>query len=105
MYVYCDHENNSEYCYQLKIIIAGPLAILGFSNTLLNPLIYCWWHNGFKDNTMRLLSKRFEQHSWFNRCFKKESRETSSESARTTQLSNLTNTSIIHESNLSNQHE
>lgn len=95
MYVYCDHENNTEYCYQLKVAIAGPLAIIGFSNTILNPLIYCWWHNGFRKNSIRLISKKMEVNSFCQCCFKKDETQIFSESSRTTQLSNLTQNSII----------
>lgn len=60
MYVYCDHENNPQFCNGLKIAIASPLAILGFANSLLNPIIYAWWHTGFRTHSMRIYSKRFE---------------------------------------------
>lgn len=61
MYVYCDQKNNAEFCQSLSFAVASPLAILGFANSLLNPIIYAWWHNGFRTNATRLLSKRIEQ--------------------------------------------
>lgn len=36
----------------------SPLAMLGFANSLLNPIIYAWWHNGFRTNFLKQL-KRF----------------------------------------------
>lgn len=61
MYVYCDQKNNAQFCQSLSFAVASPLAILGFANSLLNPIIYAWWHNGFRTNATRLLSKRIEQ--------------------------------------------
>ncbi|KAJ8963271.1 hypothetical protein NQ318_018738, partial [Aromia moschata] len=49
VYVYtCDLEDTSKHCKTLRILIASPLAILGFMNSLLNPIIYAWWHKGFR---------------------------------------------------------
>lgn len=60
MFVYCNHENNPAFCNGLKIAIASPLAILGFSNSLLNPIIYAWWHTGFRTHSIRIYAKRYE---------------------------------------------
>lgn len=35
-------------CGKLKSLIASPLALLGFLNSVLNPMIYAWWHKGFR---------------------------------------------------------
>lgn len=43
MFVYCDHENNPGFCNSLQVAIASPLAILGFSNSLLNPIVSCYF--------------------------------------------------------------
>ena len=49
MYVFCEKRATDENaCKPLRIAIASPLAILGFTNSLLNPLIYAWWHKGFR---------------------------------------------------------
>lgn len=40
--------DDSKRCKNLTIIIASPLAILGFTNSLINPIIYAWWHKGFR---------------------------------------------------------
>uniref|UniRef100_A0A182SJK4 G-protein coupled receptors family 1 profile domain-containing protein n=1 Tax=Anopheles maculatus TaxID=74869 RepID=A0A182SJK4_9DIPT len=57
MYVACDPVTNGELCRSLQFAIASPLAILGFANSLLNPIIYAWWHNGFRASMKRLGSK------------------------------------------------
>jgi hypothetical protein len=49
MYVFCEKRYTDENtCKPLRLAIASPLAILGFMNSLLNPLIYAWWHKGFR---------------------------------------------------------
>lgn len=35
--------------------IYSPLTILGFLNSFLNPLIYAWWHIGFRTNSLKQL--------------------------------------------------
>uniref|UniRef100_A0A182RTG8 G_PROTEIN_RECEP_F1_2 domain-containing protein n=1 Tax=Anopheles funestus TaxID=62324 RepID=A0A182RTG8_ANOFN len=57
MYVGCDPATNGELCRSLQFAIASPLAILGFANSLLNPIIYAWWHNGFRAAMKRLAGK------------------------------------------------
>lgn len=92
MYVYCDHENNPDFCNGLKYAIASPLAILGFANSLLNPIIYAWWHNGFRTNVARIYAKRFERIKWCRWCFNK-SNDIATLSPRTTNLSSASNLS------------
>lgn len=49
MYVFCEkYATDENTCKSLRLAIASPLAILGFMNSLLNPLIYAWWHKGFR---------------------------------------------------------
>ncbi|XP_069673353.1 glucose-dependent insulinotropic receptor-like [Periplaneta americana] len=49
MHVFCEKTaTDEETCKPLRIAVASPLAILGFFNSLLNPLIYAWWHKGFR---------------------------------------------------------
>ncbi|XP_040153019.1 5-hydroxytryptamine receptor 1A-alpha-like [Anopheles arabiensis] len=57
LYVGCDPATNEELCRSLQFAIASPLAILGFANSLLNPIIYAWWHNGFRASMKRLAGK------------------------------------------------
>ncbi|CAH1126673.1 unnamed protein product [Ceutorhynchus assimilis] len=44
----CDYKDPTEFCRTLRLLIASPLTILGLTNSLINPLIYAWWHNGFR---------------------------------------------------------
>lgn len=88
MFVYCDHENNESFCQGLKVAIASPLAILGFSNSLLNPIIYAWWHNGFRSNSIRILSKQLEKVSCCRCCLTKSDENFAS--PRITNLSSMT---------------
>jgi hypothetical protein len=49
MHVFCEKRATDENtCKSLRLAIASPLAILGFLNSLINPLIYAWWHKGFR---------------------------------------------------------
>lgn len=54
LFVNCDPNQTPEYCNNLKIAIASPLAILGFMNSLFNPIIYAWWHNGFRQSVKKI---------------------------------------------------
>lgn len=50
MYVACDWNETPTRCRNIQYAIASPLAILGFVNSLTNPFIYAWWHNGFRES-------------------------------------------------------
>jgi 7 transmembrane receptor (rhodopsin family) len=91
MFVYCDQENNPNFCKSLKVAIASPLAILGFTNSLLNPIIYAWWHNGFRTNSLQIFSKRFQKTNCCRRCFNKSDGNVAS--PRTANSSSATNLS------------
>ncbi|XP_022914042.2 5-hydroxytryptamine receptor 1D-like [Onthophagus taurus] len=47
MYTLCSDQTDP-YCKSLMVLLASPLAILGFCNGLINPIIYAWWHQGFR---------------------------------------------------------
>jgi len=53
----CDLETSLEPCKSLKLLIASPLTILGFCNSLVNPIIYAWWHNGFRTYIRKRVKK------------------------------------------------
>lgn len=57
VYVFCDKNSTPERCRNLEVMIASPLAILGAVNSLLNPIIYAWWHKGFRTFIKRLICK------------------------------------------------
>lgn len=56
IYVYQCENIDSKKCKNLRIIIASPLAILGFTNSLINPIIYAWWHKGFRTYVQKRMS-------------------------------------------------
>lgn len=100
MYVYCDHDTNEHFCKNIKYAVAGPLAVLGFSNSVINPIIYCWWHASFRKNAIRIISKRLEHSKLCGCCFARKfdsvtlSNETTSQ--RTTNISSVSNLSSLN---------
>ncbi|KAF5305046.1 hypothetical protein FQA39_LY09308 [Lamprigera yunnana] len=48
MYSYQCYDVHKEMCSMLRYLIAGPFSILGLVNSLINPVIYAWWHKGFR---------------------------------------------------------
>ncbi|PSN31804.1 hypothetical protein C0J52_22314 [Blattella germanica] len=81
LYVICMKTKDTNDCKGLAIAIASPLAILGFANSLLNPLIYAWWHKGFRTFFCQKILRR------------KTSKGTFSSNRRTTTSSNKTSRS------------
>ncbi|KAL1124016.1 hypothetical protein AAG570_001786 [Ranatra chinensis] len=49
---FCD---SSDFCEDLRDSIDSPLPMLGFFNSVLNPMIYAWWHRPFADAARRLV--------------------------------------------------
>lgn len=47
-FVFCEEKLTNPKCIRLRALLGGPLAILAFINSILNPLIYAWWHKGFQ---------------------------------------------------------
>lgn len=58
LFINCDKNVTPDRCNTLQIMIASPLAILGFCNSLLNPIIYAWWHNGFRGFVQAMICKK-----------------------------------------------
>ncbi|XP_053613964.1 glucose-dependent insulinotropic receptor-like isoform X2 [Plodia interpunctella] len=63
LFVLCEEKLTQPNCLDLYSLLNGPLVILAFINSLLNPMIYAWWHKGFK-NSIRIQCKKY-----FQRCF------------------------------------
>lgn len=97
MYVNCDPQATPEFCTSLRIAIASPLAILGFANSLLNPIIYAWWHNGFRETMKKICC---------GRCLKasEERGSSSSQRDRSTPATNA-NTTVLGPSSTSHSSE
>lgn len=54
LYAVCDPQRTPVYCDNLKVTIASVLTILGMCNSILNPIIYAWWHNGFRESVTKI---------------------------------------------------
>ena len=52
-FLYVFSSPGTKYHTSLLTLLATTLAILGFINSLLNPIIYAWWNKGFRSNTLR----------------------------------------------------
>lgn len=97
IYSYCE-DFESPRCTTLSFLIASPLAILGFFNSLINPIIYAWWHQGFKTFVT----------SKFNSFRKKRARTSNTTSKNTTSTDTRTSSksnsveSILHLDKVSN---
>lgn len=50
--------DNSPARKSLQVLISSPLAILGFVNSFLNPIIYAWWHKSFRKYTSIFLFRK-----------------------------------------------
>ncbi|KAJ9596058.1 hypothetical protein L9F63_012791 [Diploptera punctata] len=81
LYVVCmKTAENQDDCKPLSLAIASPLAILGFANSLFNPLIYAWWHKGFRTFVRTKILRR-----------KKVRNQSATGSSKTTSSSTRTN--------------
>ncbi|XP_044746363.1 glucose-dependent insulinotropic receptor-like isoform X2 [Coccinella septempunctata] len=49
-------DDSSKRCRSLSLVLASPLAMLGFVNSLVSPIIYAWWHKGFNRYIKRRIS-------------------------------------------------
>lgn len=47
-FVLCEDKLTNPKCLRYKTILGGPLATLALFNSILNPLVYAWWHTGFQ---------------------------------------------------------
>ncbi|CAG9088975.1 unnamed protein product [Plutella xylostella] len=57
-YAFCTDKVLNPKCISLNDLLRGPLAMLAFLNSILNPLIYAWWHRGFQS----AVKSYFEKH-------------------------------------------
>lgn len=90
MYVFCEKGATDENaCKTLRLAIASPLAILGFMNSLINPLIYAWWHKGFRTFvfTKILRRKRLQNEANFRNRLTRKTTMSSNSSTKTTESS------------------
>lgn len=59
-FVLCEDKLTNPQCYSYRSLMAGPLASLAFFNSILNPLIYAWWHRGFQ-KTVKMLFQKYRR--------------------------------------------
>lgn len=45
--VFCQKHEDNKTCKEMALALSSPLALLGFLNSVLNPIIYAWWHRPF----------------------------------------------------------
>lgn len=57
-FVFCEEKLVNPECLDLRLLLRGPLAVLAFCNSILNPLIYAWWHKGFQ-RTVRTYFQKY----------------------------------------------
>lgn len=50
------NDDSTKRCRSLSLVLASPLAMLGFVNSLMSPIIYAWWHKGFNKYIKRRIS-------------------------------------------------
>lgn len=56
-YVLCEDKLTNPQCVHYRTLQSGPMAILAFFNSILNPLIYAWWHKGFQRTMINYFRK------------------------------------------------
>ncbi|XP_055851775.1 5-hydroxytryptamine receptor 1A-like [Episyrphus balteatus] len=47
---------SEENCEKLSYALGVPMLFLSLTNSLLNPLIYAWWHPGFRKSVLKMYS-------------------------------------------------
>lgn len=57
-FVFCEEKLTNPKCIKLRFLLGGPFPFLAFTNSIVNPLIYAWWHKGFK-KSVKLYYKRY----------------------------------------------
>lgn len=65
-FVFCEEKLTNPKCLHIRSLLGGPLATLGFFNSILNPLIYAWWHKGFQ-RSIRMYYRKCIQNICVNR--------------------------------------
>jgi len=53
MYALCSGED----CLQISTFTDIKLSLPGFANSIVNPLLYAWWHKGFRKTIYRIYKK------------------------------------------------
>lgn len=60
-FVFCEDKLVNPRCLYIRSLLSGPLVTLALLNSILNPLIYAWWHKGFKKFVRGFYKKYFKK--------------------------------------------
>lgn len=60
-FVFCQEKLTNPKCMHLRMMLSGPIATLAFLNSILNPLIYAWWHKGFQRSIRTYFRKHLQK--------------------------------------------
>ncbi|CAG9789409.1 unnamed protein product [Diatraea saccharalis] len=69
LFVYCEEKRTNSRCLHYSTLLSGPIALLAFINSVLNPLIYAWWHKGFKKSIKNHFRRYVQRHVLLKRIF------------------------------------
>ncbi|XP_055850427.1 glucose-dependent insulinotropic receptor-like [Episyrphus balteatus] len=65
LYAFCERNSSCPYCQHIAYLLRNPFSLLTPLNSLLNPVIYAWWHPGIRENIKKtynmLLLKVFQK--------------------------------------------
>lgn len=68
VFAFCEDKLANPKCMHIRMLLGGPLAALAFLNSILNPLIYAWWHKGFQQSVRSYYRKyRLRRICWIDR--------------------------------------
>lgn len=67
-FVFCQEKMTNERCIYIRYLLDGPFPTLAFLNSILNPLIYAWWHKGFQKSVQSYYRKYLSNFNcWIHR--------------------------------------
>lgn len=61
-FVFCEDKMTNPQCLYIRHLLGGPLATLAFINSVLNPIIYAWWHKGFQKSVRNYYKRYLRQY-------------------------------------------
>uniref|UniRef100_A0A1B6DX19 G-protein coupled receptors family 1 profile domain-containing protein n=1 Tax=Clastoptera arizonana TaxID=38151 RepID=A0A1B6DX19_9HEMI len=56
--IFCSNHTESKICWNLGNILLFVVINVGLLNALMNPIIYCWWHRGFRNSLSKVCCKK-----------------------------------------------
>lgn len=61
-FVFCEDKLTNHECVRLRFWLGAPLPFLAFTNSIVNPLVYAWWHKGFKKSVKTYYRRYLEKY-------------------------------------------